>query len=202
MIIPTYTQRRFACYKRMFRPVLCYKENVPAYYYYCYLLPVTKYLATKLSITLTYNTCRVYLAENRMSFPSAPGSVRHYYLSKGLILINYTCGSLVLFRNDCISRSSCIHHVLMLCFGSLLKRGPNILVSSWTQLPRVGRTKDFMQVLIIRTYDYIWNTCLHYIDELELLCIAPSCVCYMMNIRQHKYRSLIQCLCFSHIDLC
>ena len=44
-----------------------------------------------------------------------------------------------------------------------------------------------MQVLIISTYDYIRNTCLHYIDELELLCIALGCDCYMMNIIQHNY---------------
>ena len=59
-----------------------------------------------------------------------------------------------------------------------------------------------MQVLTISTYDYIWNTCLHYSDELELLCIALGCDCYMVNVIQHNYSSLIQCLRFSHIDLC
>ena len=59
-----------------------------------------------------------------------------------------------------------------------------------------------MQVLTISTYDYIRNTCLHYIDELKLLCIALGCDCYMMNVIQHNYPSLIQFLCFSHIDLC
>ena len=44
-----------------------------------------------------------------------------------------------------------------------------------------------MQVLIISTYDYIRNTCLHYIDELELLCIALGLDRYMMNIIQHNY---------------
>ena len=38
--------------------------------------------------------------------------------------------------------------------------------------------------------------CLHWIDELELLCIALVCDCYMMNIIQHKYPSLIQCYGF------
>ena len=62
-----------------------------------------------------------------------------------------------------------------------------------------GRTKDGMQVLVISTYDYTRNTCLHYIHELELLCIALGCDCYMMNTIQHKYPSLIQCIHFSHI---
>ena len=39
----------------------------------------------------------VYLAENRLSFPSATRWVRHSYLSKGLRLIPYTCGSSRLF---------------------------------------------------------------------------------------------------------
>ena len=39
---------------------------------------------TKLSVTTYFSTCREYLAENRLSFPSAPHWVRHSYLSKGL----------------------------------------------------------------------------------------------------------------------
>ena len=61
--------------------------------YYCYLLLVTNCLPTKLSVTATFSTCREYLAENRLSFPSAPHWVRHSYLPKGLWLIPYTCGS-------------------------------------------------------------------------------------------------------------
>ena len=38
-----------------------------------------------------------HLAENRLSFPSAPRWVRHSYLLKGLKLIPYTCGSSRLF---------------------------------------------------------------------------------------------------------
>ena len=47
----------------------------------------------------------------------------------------------------------------------------------------------------ISTYDYIRNTCLHYIDELEPLCYD----CYMMNRIRHNYPSLIQCLRVFHI---
>ena len=51
-------------------------------------------------------------------------------------------------------RSSCIHYVLMLCFGSLLKGGLNIPeFPIWTPLPREGRTKDVMQVLLIK---HVW----------------------------------------------
>ena len=61
--------------------------------YYCYLSLVTNYLAIKLLVTDNFSACRKYLAENRLSFPSAPRWVRHSYLSKGLRLTPYTCGS-------------------------------------------------------------------------------------------------------------
>jgi hypothetical protein len=67
-----------------------------AYFYYCYLLLVTNYLAIKLCVTDNFSACRHYLAVNRLSFPSAPHWVRHSYLSKGLCLIPYTCGSSLL----------------------------------------------------------------------------------------------------------
>src|SRR3990170_7199866 len=63
------------------------------YCYYCYFLLVTNYLATKLPVTDNFSACRNYLAENHLSFSSAPRWVRHSYLSKGLRLIPYTCGS-------------------------------------------------------------------------------------------------------------
>ena len=65
--------------------------------YYCYLSLVTNYLAIKLLVTDNFSACRKYLAENRLSFPSTPRWVRHSYLSKGLRLIPYTCGSSRLF---------------------------------------------------------------------------------------------------------
>ena len=63
------------------------------YCYYCYLSLVTNYLAIKLPVTDNFSVCRNYLAENRLSFPSAPCWVRHSYLSKGLQFTPYTCGS-------------------------------------------------------------------------------------------------------------
>ena len=46
-----------------------------------------------LEIIQAYPLLHENLAENRLSFPSAPRWVRHSYLSKGLRLIPYTCGS-------------------------------------------------------------------------------------------------------------
>ena len=65
--------------------------------YIFYLLPITKYFITQLSVTDNFSACREYLTENCLSFPSAPRWVRHSYLSKGLPLIPYTCGSSRLF---------------------------------------------------------------------------------------------------------
>ena len=71
-------------------------------------------------------------------------------------------------------KSPCIHYVLMLCSGSLLKGGLNIPeFPIWTPLPREGRTKDVMQVLSISTYDYLRNTCVHYTDEMEVVPYRP-----------------------------
>ena len=61
--------------------------------YNFYLLLVTSYLVIKLLVTDNFSACRKNLAENRLSFPSAPHCVWHSYLSKGLRLIPYTCGS-------------------------------------------------------------------------------------------------------------
>ena len=52
-------------------------------YFHCLLL-VTIYLITKLFVTYNFSACRENLTENRLSFPSAPSWVRHFYLSKGL----------------------------------------------------------------------------------------------------------------------
>ena len=65
-----------------------------------------------------------------------------------------------------------------LCVNALfrysVKRRPEYpLFSVRTPLPREGRTKDVMQVLSISTYDYIRNTCLHYVDELEIVLCHP-----------------------------
>ena len=87
MIIPMCPRERFSLYKSLSRLVLCYKKDwatLPHFIYFCYLLLVTNYLITKLSVTDNFSACREYLAENRLSFPSAPRWVRHSYLSKGL----------------------------------------------------------------------------------------------------------------------
>ena len=84
-IIPMCPRERFSLYKSLSRLVLCYKKDWATllhFIYFCYLLLVTNYLITKLSVTYNFSACREYLAENRLSFPSAPRWVRHSYLSK------------------------------------------------------------------------------------------------------------------------
>ena len=79
-IIPMCPRERFPSYKSLSRPVLCYKKDWATllhFIYFCYLLLVTNYLITKLSVTTYFSTCREYLAENRLSFPSTPCWVRH-----------------------------------------------------------------------------------------------------------------------------
>ena len=86
-IIPMCPRERFFLYKSLSRLVLCYKKDWATLLhliYFCYLLPVTNYLTTKLSVTDNFSACREYLTENRLSFPSAPCWVRHSYLLKGL----------------------------------------------------------------------------------------------------------------------
>src|SRR3989337_1290853 len=95
-IIPMCPRERFALYKSSFMLVLCYKKDWATLLhlcYTCYLLLITNYLATILFVTDNFSACGEYLAENCFSFPSAPRWVRHSYLSKGLRLIPYTCGS-------------------------------------------------------------------------------------------------------------
>src|SRR3954471_20459378 len=85
--IPMSPRERFSLYKSLSRLVLCYKKDSATllhFIYFCYLLLFTNYLITKLYVTTYFSTCREYLAENRLSFPSAPRWVRHSYLPKGL----------------------------------------------------------------------------------------------------------------------
>ena len=94
-IIPMCPWERFALHRSSPRLVLCYKKDWATllhFIYFCYLLLVTNYLITKLSVTTYFSTCREYLAENRLSFPSAPRWVRHSYLSKGLRYIPILVG--------------------------------------------------------------------------------------------------------------
>ena len=74
-IIPMCPRERFPSYKSLSRLVLCYKKDwaiLLHLIYFYYLLPVTNYLITKLSVVANFSACREYLAENRLSFPSAP----------------------------------------------------------------------------------------------------------------------------------
>ena len=101
-IIPMCPRERFPLYKSLSRIFLCYKKDwasLTHLVYFCYLLPVTNYPITKLSVTDNFSACREYLAENHLSFPSAPRWVRHSYLSKRIQLIPYTCGSSRLFSS-------------------------------------------------------------------------------------------------------
>ena len=99
-IIPMCPRECFTSYKSLSRLVLCYKKDwdiLLHLIYFYYLLLITNYLITKLSITDNFSACREYLAENHLSFPYIPCWVRHSYLSKGLRLIPYTCESSMLF---------------------------------------------------------------------------------------------------------
>ena len=82
-VIPMCPRERFALYKSSSMLVLCYKKDWATLLhlsYFIYLLPVTIYPITKLSVTDNFSACREHLAENHLSFPSAPRWVRHSYL--------------------------------------------------------------------------------------------------------------------------
>ena len=94
--IPVYPQERFAYYKRPFRPVLCLKRiELPCCTFVTIIItcPLQNILLSNYSVTYNFSTCRHYLAENHLSFPSAPCWVWHSYLLKRLQLTPYTCGS-------------------------------------------------------------------------------------------------------------
>ena len=63
-IIPMCPGERFVLYKSLSRVALCYKKDWATLlhlFYFCYLLPVTNYLITKLSLPIIY-----VLAENTL----------------------------------------------------------------------------------------------------------------------------------------
>ena len=98
--IPVCPRERFSSYKTLSRLVPCYKRDWATLLhrcYFCYLLLATNHLTTQSLVTDNFSACRYFLAENHLSDPSAPRWVRHSYLSKGLRLIPYTCGSSRLF---------------------------------------------------------------------------------------------------------
>ena len=64
-IIPMCPRERFSLYKNLSRLVLCYKKDWATllhFIYFCYLLLVTNYPITKLSVTTYFSTCREYIA--------------------------------------------------------------------------------------------------------------------------------------------
>ena len=105
MIIPMCPRERFPLYKSLSRLVLCYKKDWATLLhlcYICYLLSVTNYLITKLSVTDNFSACREYLTENHLSFPSAPRWVRHSYLSKRATIDPiYLCVIKAIFWHRC-----------------------------------------------------------------------------------------------------
>ena len=95
-----YPQERFAYHKRPFWPVLCLKRiGIPCCTFVTTIITCSLQIILLSNYSATYNfsTCGHYLAENHLSFPSAPRWVRHSYLSKRLQLIPYTCGSSRIF---------------------------------------------------------------------------------------------------------
>ena len=63
-IIPMCPRERFPSYKNFSRLVLCYKKDWATllhFIYSCYLLPITNYLITKLSVTLLKTACHFLL---------------------------------------------------------------------------------------------------------------------------------------------
>ena len=70
-VIPMCPRERFSLYKSSSRLILCYKKDWATLLhlvYFCYLLPVTNYLITKLYVTDTFSACKEYLTENRLHF--------------------------------------------------------------------------------------------------------------------------------------
>src|SRR6266496_3685668 len=80
-----YPQERFAYHKRPFWPVLYLKRiGLPCCTFITTIVTCSLQIILLSNYPTTYNfsTCKHYLTENYLSFPSAPRWVRHYYLSK------------------------------------------------------------------------------------------------------------------------
>src|SRR3954465_7353094 len=80
----------------------------------------------------------------------------------------------------------------------------NILIASSSleaPLPRVGWTKDVVQVLIASTYDYLWSTCLGLFSTWMLVIIYLQCPTYMKGVRFISFNSAqINFLFFPTVD--
>ena len=104
----TCSRERFALYKSSPRLVLRYKKDWATllhFVYFCYLLLVTNYPITKLSVTTYFSTCREYLAGNRLSSISFCSS-----LGSTLLLIERTTiDPLYLWVIKCYAPNSIVH---------------------------------------------------------------------------------------------
>ena len=70
-IIPMCPRERFSLYKSLSRLVLCYKKDWATllhFIYFFYLLLVTNYLITKLSVTYNFGACRNTLLKTAYHF--------------------------------------------------------------------------------------------------------------------------------------
>ena len=100
--IPVYPQEHFAYHKRQFWHVLCLKRiGLPC----CTFVTTTItcslqiILLSNYSATYNFSTCRHYLTENHLSFPSAPRWVCTLTYQKGYnsshILVGHQCSQLL-----------------------------------------------------------------------------------------------------------
>ena len=83
--IPVYPQEHFAYRKKTFWHVLCLERiGIPCCTFVTTIITRSLQIILLSNYSATYNfrTCRDYLAENHLSFPSAPRWVRHSYLPK------------------------------------------------------------------------------------------------------------------------
>ena len=122
-------RERLPLYKSLSKLVLCYKKDwaiLLHLIYFYYLLLVTNYLITKLSVTDNFSACREYLTENCLSFPSATRWVLHSYLSKRQLLTPYTCGSSRLF-SGAVARETSLREgeiiAIVITTDPLIERG-------------------------------------------------------------------------------
>ena len=70
-IIPMCPRERFPTYRKLYRLVLCYKKDWATllhFIYFCYLLLVSNYLITKLSVTYNFGACRNTLLKTAYHF--------------------------------------------------------------------------------------------------------------------------------------
>ena len=80
-----YPQEHFAYHKKPFWPVLCLKRiGLPCCTFVTTIVTCLLQIILLSNYYVTYNfsTCRYYLVENHLSFPSTPRWVQHSYLLK------------------------------------------------------------------------------------------------------------------------